>query len=240
MIRLASLNVERSNHLDRFIPFLAARNLDVVCLQEVVERDIPRIQAGTGLAHVHFAPMALHPVDHQIYGVGILARHPFEATGCHPYAGGGSGTDFFDRSSEESKYATCRFLAVRAELGGPGRGISIATTHFPWTPDGSPRPFQVEAVDRLTRLLRGPLVLTGDFNAPRGGPIFTELAKVWNDHIPETAKTSIDPQLHRAGPLQLMVDGLFTTADFHAEDVTLHTGLSDHQGITARISRATG
>jgi endonuclease/exonuclease/phosphatase family metal-dependent hydrolase len=83
-------------------------------------------------------------------------------------------------------------------------------------------------------------VLTGDFNAPRGGPIFSELAKVWNDQIPATAKTSIDPQLHRAGSLQLMVDGLFTTSDFHAEDVALHTGLSDHQGITARISCAKG
>lgn len=239
MIRLVSLNVERSNHLDRFIPFLASRSPDVVCLQEVVERDIPRIQSETGLAHVHFAPMALHPVDHQIYGVGILARHAFEATDSHPYAGGGSGTDHFDRSSDESKYATCRFLAVRAMLGGPGRGITIATTHFPWTPDGSPRPFQVAAVERLTGLLEGPLVLTGDFNAPRGGPIFSKLAKVWNDQIPATAKTSIDPQLHRAGPLQLMVDGLFTTAEFRADDVSLHTGLSDHQGISARISRAT-
>jgi endonuclease/exonuclease/phosphatase family metal-dependent hydrolase len=240
VIRLVSLNVERSNHLDRFIPFLAARNPDVVCLQELVERDIPRIQAETGLAHVHFAPMALHPVDHQIYGVGILARHPFEAKACHPYAGGGSGTDFFDRSSEESKFATCRFLAVRAKLGGSARGITIATTHFPWTPDGSPRPFQVEAVERLIGLLEGPLVLTGDFNAPRGGPIFTALAKVWNDCIPATVKTSIDPQLHRAGPLQLMVDGLFSTSDFRADDVTMHTGLSDHQGITASISSAKG
>jgi len=235
-----SLNVERSNQLDRFIPFLASHNPDVVCLQELVERDIPRIQAETGLAHVHFAPMALHPVDHQIYGVGILARQPFEATDSHTYAGGGSGTDHFDRTSEETKYATCRFLAVRAKLGGRGRGITVATTHFPWTPDGSPRPFQVEAVERLIGLLKGPLVLTGDFNAPRGGPIFTELARVWSDRIPITATTSIDPQLHRAGPLQLMVDGLFTTADFRADDVTFHTGLSDHQGITARISSAVG
>ncbi len=238
-MRLVSLNVERSNHLDRFIPFLATCNPDVVCLQELVERDIPRIQAATGLSHVHFAPMALHPVDHQIYGVGILSRHAFEATDTLPYAGGGSGTDLFERSTEESKYATCRFVTVRARLGGLCRGITLATTHFPWTPDGSPRPFQAEAVERLIGLLTGSLVLTGDFNAPRGGPIFAALTKVWSDNIPPAAKTSIDPSLHRAGPLQLMVDGLFTTPDYRAEEVTLHTGLSDHQGISARILLAT-
>lgn len=237
MTRLVSLNVERSNHLDRFIPFLAAQSPDVVCLQELVERDIPRIQAETGLAYGHFAPMALHPLDRQIYGVGILARHPFEATDSGVYAGGGTGMQLFDRSTEESKYATCRFLMVRAKLGGPGRGITVATTHFPWTPDGTPRPFQTEAVERLIGLLKGPLVLTGDFNAPRGGPVFASLAKVWKDCIPSDVETSIDPELHRAGPLQLMVDGLFATAEYRAENVTMHAGLSDHQGITATISK---
>ena len=238
MTRLVSLNVERSNHLDRFIPFLRAKQPDVVCLQELVERDIPRIQAETGLAHVHFAPMALHPLDQQIYGVGILARQPFAATDSGVYAGGGTGTQLFDRSTEESKFATCRFVVVRAQLGGSDRGVTVATTHFPWTPDGTPRPFQTEAVDRMIALLPGPLVLTGDFNAPRGGPVFSSFAGVWTDCIPPAVQTSIDPQLHRAGPLQLMVDGLFASSEYRVGSVTMHTGLSDHQGITAVISRA--
>jgi hypothetical protein len=48
--------------------------------------------------------------------------------------------------------------------------------------------------------------------------------------------TSIDPKLHRAGALQLMVDGLFTTPGYEASDVMLHTGVSDHCAITARIA----
>lgn len=237
MTRLVSLNVERSLHLDRFVPFLRQQQPDVVCLQELVERDIPAIQAATGLAHAHFAAMALHPADGQVYGVGILARQAFEHVDGGPYAGGGTGTQLFDRSTTESKFATCRYLVVRARLGGADSGITVATTHFPWTPDGAPRPFQTEAVARLVALLPGPVVLTGDFNAPRGGPVFDALARVWTDCIPPSATTSIDPVLHRAGPLQLMVDGLFVTPDYRADAVTFHAGLSDHQGITATISK---
>lgn len=240
MARLASLNVERSRHLDRFIPFLRGLEPDVVCLQELVRRDIDAIKAGTGLAHVHFAQMAVHPVDGQPFGVGILAREPFEGTDTVVYAGGGDGSRMFDRTTEESKVATCRYLVARARLGGAARGITVATTHFPWTPDGEPRGFQTEAVERLVSQLKGPLVLTGDFNAPRGGPIFSMLAGAWRDCIPPGVATSIDPELHRAGPLQLMVDGLFVTPDYRADGVALHTGLSDHMGITAEVTRARG
>ena len=240
MARLASLNVERSRHLDRFIPFLRALRPDVVCLQELVRRDIDSIKSGTGLDHVHFAQMAIHPVDGQAFGVGILAREPFEAADTIVYAGGGDGAQLFDRATEESKVATCRYLVARVRLGGAGRGITVGTTHFPWTADGTARGFQAEAVERLVGLLDGPLVLAGDFNAPRGGPVFERLAHVWRDCIPAGAVTSIDPVLHRAGPLQLMVDGLFVTPEYGADDVAMHTGLSDHQGITAEITRMQG
>lgn len=83
-----------------------------------------------------------------------------------------------------------------------------------------------------------PLVLCGDFNAPRGGPIFSQFAERWRDCIPQHIATSIDPDLHRAGALQLMVDGLFTTADFAVSNVRMHCGVSDHKAITADIEPA--
>lgn len=237
MARLACLNVERSRHLDRFIPFLQAWVPDVVCMQELVLRDIDTIKSRTGLAHVHFAQMAIHPVDGQAFGVGILAREPFEAADTIVYAGGGDGAQLFDRSTEESKVATCRYPVARVQLGGTGGGITVGTTHFPWTGDGTSRGFQAEAAKCLVDLLGGPLVLAGDFNAPRGGPVFATLADAWRDCIPAEVETSIDPVLHRAGPLQLMVDGLFLTPEYQADNVALHTGLSDHQAITAEILR---
>ena len=50
-------------------------------------------------------------------------------------------------------------------------------------------------------------------------------------------RTSLDPVLHRAGPLQLMVDGVFSTDDYSVSEVTLHQGVSDHCAITCTIGK---
>ena len=60
----------------------------------------------------------------------------------------------------------------------------------------------------------------------------------FKDNIPLRYTTSIDPNLHRAGALELMVDGLFSTPGYVVSDVALHSGVSDHCAITCAISRA--
>lgn len=241
MARLISLNVERSKHLDRFIPFLKAQTPDIVCLQELTADDIPRIQSATGLAHCHYVPMAVHPLDRKTFGAGILARKPFWKTDGVMYAGTGEGTLLFDRSSPESRLETCRYVVAMVDLTVAGHLLTVGTTHFPWTPDGHSRPFQTEAVQAMTAALRdAPIILTGDFNAPRGGAVFAEMARVWRDCVPPDVTTSLDPELHRAGPLDLMVDGIFASHHFRVDDVRLHTGVSDHQALSADVSRASG
>jgi endonuclease/exonuclease/phosphatase family metal-dependent hydrolase len=84
--------------------------------------------------------------------------------------------------------------------------------------------------------------LCGDFNAPRGGEIFTTLASHYTDNIPSKYETSIHVALHRAGSVDgarlahLMVDGLFTTSGYAASDVRLEFGVSDHAAIVATIA----
>ena len=236
-MRLLNLNVERSAHLDRFIPFIRNYDPDVVCLQELVESDILTIQGATGLAHCHFVAMAHFSDDHKApFGVGILSRYAFEATDTLVYAGGGDGRTVIDRSSAESRFATIRYAIARVRLASSVFDTPIATTHFPWTESGEPTDFQREAVDHMIEKLGSdPILFCGDFNAPRGGAIFDRLAKQWIDHIPYDVTTSIDSELHRAGALELMVDGVFASADVSVDDVRMHRGLSDHLGITATI-----
>jgi endonuclease/exonuclease/phosphatase family metal-dependent hydrolase len=237
-MRMVSLNIERSRHLSRVIPFLQRWAPDVVCLQELEEQNLAMLCDQTGLVHSEFAAMARHPdsTGPGKFGVAVLSRQPIEAAETFVYAGGGTGTDLLDRTSEMSRIDTCRFVALQVRLSGQRTPFYIATTHFPWTPDGLPRPFQTAAVARLTSALTAcPMVLTGDFNAPRGGPIFEVLADTWRDNIPPDVTTTLDPELHRAGPLDLVVDGLFTTDEIIVRDVRLLAGLSDHQAITARL-----
>lgn len=239
-MRLVSLNVERSAHLHRFVPFLATQAPDVACLQELCAGDIDTIRAATGLEHCHFVAMGrITAADEGPFGIGILSRHALRDAGTIVYAGGGDGEMVADRRSEESRVATLRYAVARARIAAGGLEAMIATTHFPWTDGGRASDFQDRAVDRLLNAMgHEPVVFCGDFNAPRGGPVFDRLARHWSDQVPPGVTTSIDPLLHRAGALQFMVDGLFTTPEFTAGDVQLHSGVSDHQALTATLRRS--
>lgn len=126
-MRLLSLNVERSAHLHRFVPFLRERAPDVACLQELMQNDIEEVQAETGLGHCHYVAMARMSDDPDAspFGVGILSRHPICAKNALVYAGGGDGCSTIDRSSPEARVASiknfCRHgtgCAARVRVAG--------------------------------------------------------------------------------------------------------------------------
>lgn len=239
-LTLASINIERSRHLARVQDFLHARSPDVVCLQEVIEEDLPLLCGGPGYAHRFHVPMCRSPEKEGLRpsGIAILSRRPFAHVEDIQYAGGGNGTEVLDRTSEESRVATNRYALAIAGIEHCGGLLTIATTHFPWTDHARTSDFQRSACDALLRHAGDrSLLLTGDFNAPRGKEIFGRLATRWTDHIPPEYTSSLDPQLHRARHLELMVDGLFSTDDWDVRDVALHTGVSDHRAVTATIGK---
>jgi endonuclease/exonuclease/phosphatase family metal-dependent hydrolase len=240
VLALASINIERSKHLSRVATFLRAHAPDVLCLQELVPDDLPMFREGFGYEHQLYIPMCRYLEQDRLRptGIGILSRHAFTSTENIFYAGLGSGLDIVDRTSEETKVRTSRYSVGMVGIALGGDIFTIGTTHFPWTDDARTADFQRTACDALLRLLKDRrLVLCGDFNAPRGREIFGRLAAQWTDHIPPTYMTSIDPVLHRAGPLQLMVDGVFSTQDYSVSEVRLHPGVSDHCAITAVIGK---
>lgn len=240
VLQLASINIERNRHLARVATFLRAHAADVLCLQEIVADDLALFRDGLGYRHQLYVPMCRYPDHDQLRstGIGILSRHAFAATEVLLYAGHGSGRDVVNRTSAETRFETCRYSVAIADIGFGGDTFTIGTTHFPWTDGARVTDFQRTACDALLHRLQGrPLVLCGDFNAPRGNEIFSRLAARWIDHIPPTYTTSIDPVLHRAGPLQVMVDGAFSTADYSVREVKLHQGVSDHCAITCTIGK---
>lgn len=236
-LTLISLNIEGRRHIERIVPFLRERQPDVLCVQELNEHDIALIEEVLG-ARCTYAPMVCDDEDGGNSGIGIFTSLPARVR-THRYAGHTGELMKADQTSPETQYQTQRYILLIAVVTKDDQTFTIGTTHLPVTESGAVTDFQREALDGLlTALEQYPeIVLCGDMNAPRGRETFDTLAARYTDNIPPEYTTSIDGDLHRAGPIPFMVDGLFTTPAYTATDVALHCGVSDHCAITAQIQR---
>ena len=240
-IKLISLNTERSKHLGMVLSFLEKQKPDVVCVQEILENDVARFAAVLGGAEYVFAPVLRH-MDTQgtpLVGEAIFSRLRAVRKDVQYYVG--SADDIPEhipsQGTEQGHAMNCALVTLVAEKEG---GLfTIRTTHCTWSPDGEPTMAQRINMKALLGILklREEFVLTGDFNAPRGGEIFSMLANTYKDNVPASYTTSIDGTLHRAGPLNLMVDGLFSTPQYSVSNVEMVCGLSDHCALVAEVSR---
>lgn len=240
-VSIVSLNVERSKHLDTVSAFLQDRKPEVVCLQELCERDVAHFESAIG-AQCVFAPMGRIPddppgTDIVVAGVGIFTKLAVVSHTIEYYAGN-------ERDAREGEIRTVftNHPLIALDIEKDGTAFRIATTHLTWTPKGAPSDLQRLNARRLFEILHGKddLVFTGDFNAPRGGEIFSLFARHYRDNIPPQYQTSLDPVLHRAPAEEKsdkMVDGIFSTAAYQVSDVVLTGGVSDHLAVTATISR---
>ncbi len=236
-LKLFSLNIERGKHYDRWIPFVQKNDFDVICLQEVYKSDIAMFEERLG-CQMYFAPMGNIFRDssdkEEVVGVamGFFIDHkkPLFDYYTDPY----NPADFF---GGPKSFQICPRVLLCGLCIKNGKDFFISTTHFTWTPDGHMNDCQKKDLRSFLRMLENydDIVFCGDMNAPRGRITFDTIAKKYIDHIPKHYTTSIDSGLHLAGDLQLMVDALFSTPDYIAENVELVSGLSDHMGIVADI-----
>ena len=244
-LKLISLNIERSKHLDLVLPFLEREKADVVCLQEVLHRDVPRFESVVGPC-VAFQIDDEHPADWPDEGVlpegnAMWTTHTVHTTSTIVYAGNPSAVPVVVLDERGSPLNFGNRTLVVADIAKGGQLFRIATTHFTWTPVGH----QAEDIQRkdLKALMHtldslGELVLTGDFNTARGSEIFDAIAEKYKDNIPQEYTTTIDKNLHRAGDLQYVVDGLFSTRAYRVSDVRLVDGVSDHMAVVATVSKS--
>lgn len=250
-LRLISLNVERSKHIERILPFLERSNPDIVCLMEVMEHDLGDIAQVVG-PHQVFEPMCLmeHPGEKPgTQGIALFSRYPITKSEVLYYHGEKGVLHTFD---ESNKAATNNHMLLVTEIEVEGSVYKIGTTHFPVTPKGLPDEVQRKCIKILLDILRqqGEIVFCGDFNAPRGGEIFAALALEYKDNVPPHYATSLDTTLHRAGAEILatdalalglpghMVDSVFSTPGYTVSDLTMEAGVSDHKALIATVLKS--
>ena len=240
-IKLVSLNIERRRHLDLVEAMLVEQKPDVVCLQELAETDVSRFADILGAPAPLYKPMTRETELNGsvvIHGLGIFSHLPLTNTAIRYYAGDASRLPDSREDKSETFSIHNRFVLLGSVEKGDAT-FRLGTTHFTWSYDGQPTDLQRTDMKKLLALLEPEkeLVLCGDFNAPRGGEIFAELATAYEDNVPAEHTSSIDGLLHRAGKLEKMVDGMFSTPEYAVSDFEMISGVSDHCALAATISK---
>jgi endonuclease/exonuclease/phosphatase family metal-dependent hydrolase len=254
-LKLLSLNIEAHRHLDRVVSLLDDEQPEVICFQEVFEVDIPRIlkafqqyrRPGATPLSWHYSPMARvtrtseHIAD-ALGPWGILQATvlPVQGRFHHFYVKKGGATElpiFFENNDSNSMDRVVLLMEVMKK----SKLYRVATTHFTWSPQGSLTKLQLQNYQVLEQYLDQypELILCGDFNSPRQGEpnnIFNQLARRYRDNIPAEITTTLDGSLHKAGQLEFVVDGLFTTPEYQVEEVRIVDKVSDHMAVVAEIS----
>lgn len=238
-LKLFSLNIEGSKHIERWLPVVLSAEYDVVCLQEVFLKDMPLIADAIKMKG-YFCRM-LDVAEENRYkitpngkwGLGLFIRHPHIT----PHAFYYSGTEqvkIFHEPEDASR------VIFTTEVSKDGQTYRIATTHFTWTPDGESTELQRQDFLQLSGIIakHSDWVLCGDFNAPRGKKTFSWFTQLFKDNLPAEIQSTIDPVLHIKGAeLQLAVDTIFSTPEYQVNNCKMMCGLSDHCGLEAEIAR---
>lgn len=244
-LKLISVNIEGHRHLDRLLPFLSAEKPDIVCLQEVFEVDVPQFESTLGMKS-SFAPMAnvtetsIHQ-SHALgtWGIAQLTALPVKHHQAEYYVGSPDRLPIFFENEEPN---SMNRILLSSTVTKDNQNFTVATTHFTWSPRGQYTSEQARDAQNLLKILDHypEFVLCGDLNSPRAGEqenLFNTLANRYTDNIPAEVTTSIDGELHKAGHLTMMVDSLFTSDAYRAQDVRVVGGISDHKGVVGIIER---
>lgn len=245
-MKLISINIEGSQHLDLILPFIIKESPDVLCLQEVFKMDLHRFEELGYICHFH--PLTIFATDgtRREHGIALCSKTEITNIDSLYYL------DFETQllvHNQENIPETVHYGLIRGDVMHNGISYSCATTHFTWTENGvAPSERQIQSLDRLSdyTTTAEPHLLCGDFNIPRhASPLYDRLAEHYTDNIPTEYTSSLDRTFHYLGQnsekdllfTSFMVDYMFTQAPYKASDVRLEFGLSDHAAVIATISK---
>lgn len=247
-IKIATINIEHGRHLPELFEFVKREQPDVLCLQEVFEVDVDAVKRETGMEGF-FHPYGIvkksygYPIDPRgLWGELILFQTnkvniiDQENSKCTYYYYGilnGRIPEFTHPSSPNNVVQVVKLIAHNHEY-------VVANTHFTWSANGRATQLQRRSFARLSSFLSKypELILCGDFNAPRGGEIFSLFTQRFTDNIPPDITTTIDSSKHYSGKkLDLVVDNIFTTPGNKVSNVRVITGVSDHCAVVGEVEK---
>lgn len=184
-MKLISINIESSRHLDRVLPFIQKEKPDVLCLQEADENMLNELE--TQGYNIGFAPIYITTVEGKYLEEGelIASKYPLDAKIFYYYKPEGEIPHY----NEEDKRNHTAQVLVSATVTIDNDEYIFATTNFTWSPDGdNVTDNQILDLQTMREELATyqPHILCGDFNLPRGyNTLYPTLAEGYTDCIPE-------------------------------------------------------
>ncbi len=251
-LKLITLNVQKNNHWERIIPFLMRENADVICVQEIFECDMGKIEALGYSAVFGFISTQLYDQQDRESGrpegVALFTKLPIVSSDTYAYYQSPNPEKPQAWFDPEIKRQTTDGRVVVATVEKDSAEYTIATTHFTWTFAGVSSEFQhKDMTNLLAYLSRYPaLAIAADLNIPRGqNEQYDRLTERFTDWVPRELAGSIDLDLHLKGKdpkeapqlATYMVDYLFSTHQFRVTDFRTKNGISDHLAFIADIER---
>lgn len=239
-LKLLFVNIEGDTHLKRVVPFVLEKKPDVLCMQEVLEKDVPLFKEtfkmdGLFVPSIYIKnPNTVNLTPGTNLGGLLLTNLPIQNKDHTTYVQDGSGIPVFSQENASGGNKTI----ISATVTKNNTDFRVITAHFTWSPNGEASPIQKEHIGKLLSALEqyDEFVLCGDFNAPRGKEIWEKIAGKYKDNIPLEITTTMDQNLHKVKGLEYVVDGIFTTPQYRAHNVQVIDGVSDHMALYAEIS----
>jgi exonuclease III len=233
-MKLIQINIEGDKHILKVRDFLLKENPDVVCIQEIFLKNLEEFKS---FLKMDFVYAAMHIKDEDEQGIAIFSKNQVLNHKIEYYYKSEEGTYVQKR---DMKLWNMKYALLNAEIDG-SQNFQITNTHFPVHYPGSEvSEFQKSCFKDMNKLLktREELILCADTNCPRGTELWDTLASDYKDNIPADVTTTIDGNLHKAGPMSYVIDCLSTSPHYIAENVRLVDGVSDHMAVVAKISRS--
>lgn len=251
-LKLITLNVQKNFHWQKIVPFIERESPDVLCLQELFECDMEKIEALGYTGHFGFISTQLYDQQDRgsgrPEGVALFSKLPIVSGDAYAYYQSPHPERPQVWRDAEQKRQTTDGRVVVATIEKDGVDYTIATTHFTWAPFSGTSEYQHKDMTNLIAYLsRYPaLIIAGDFNIPRGqNEQYDRLIERFTDWVPREIQGTIDLDFHMAGkdpkeaPLlaTYMVDYLFSTHQYKIENVRTKNGVSDHYALICEVSR---
>lgn len=231
--KLIDLNIELDQNIKRIEPFLFKNKPDFFCAQEISLKTFNKWKDKYFLDGFFVQMVSGDSLPYGEWGLAIFSNYHISRVESVIY------DDFAEDYVEFKDTRSERPLSILLTVGFKELGdVRISTTHFTWSANAKANNQQRKNIDNLIGLLDNyeDIILCGDFNAPRGGEIFDKLSTKIIDNIPTGWHTTIDPSLHQAGKLDILVDGIFSKGKVQISDVKQVFGVSDHSAITCTFN----